>query len=1192
MQLGVRLRSGPYNLNGDPQEANNFDSGYDRLYGSVHVPVRNRIYFIDDRTDYARVFTDGNTLPVGVSFANGVVSGTPTQLQPATAVTFIASNIIDTSSIDISFEVETRIPIFGAIELPPLTVGEPYSYTIPVFGSAPITISADEQAIAPERDSDFDITFPSGTVLQAAAYRFGGSAELYFAVGNVLQAYSDNTRHSDLDITLSGFSGTIRGLCFDDTRIYVLDNTGNTLRAFNYSGGTESTDNVSLGSSNWAGASFVGAVAPGTNQPVAAIVRTNGQLRLINLATGSTINTISLPSGNWQSVVVAPQTSVLTPETMLVSRAFVSRSFSGHTVRTYDWQTLSELTDYDFSPSDSMRGGAFSNTSRLYICDGSNTAKAYITLGSGLPPGIELENGVLTGTPTTAETYYIRARARNSEGSATVLISFEVASQAFPLFVPSTQPAFTRNVGDEFALDLNATGTPPPTYSATNLPDGLNIDATTGIISGTFTTEQTITSTITASNGVAPDATVTIQFTVSSVLPALQFVPQTQPSVTGNVGSDFNLDLDATGNPAPTYSATNLPDGLNIDATTGIISGTFATSQTITATITASNGVNPDGTVSIQFTIISPLTAPQFVSSTPTSATGNVGQLFNLDLDATGNPAPTYSASNLPTGLQINATTGVISGTPTTTQTITATITASNGVAPAATVNIQFTVALPFSLPQFGDIPTQNLQLNVESDEYTLPVTGNPTPTVDYNIVAPSRVSADDNVGNLNGGGIVGDRVRNNIYSSDSPTGVMQAFDYSFNRVSSLDFNLSGSGDNFAVFGSAIESHIFMSENDFGTSTYIIRRYDWNGTRYEFANISIDAPFIYPQSMFATHNRLYVVNHSTNTLLAYDFNLNAVPDDNVTLEDADWRGSATALDEVIYIGEAVNSTSRYLRAFDYNFNRLPDIDIDTGAEFPFSVWSTDTRLYYAYAAGSIVTARAYTLPSNTLPAGISLNNGVLSGTPARLLASRSTEFEASNSEGSATASISFTVNAALSAPQITFTPPAQVHRVGDGLNIRPTATGNPTPTWSALNLPSGISINATTGRITGTFTAIQTRTTTITASNGQSPNATTTISFTVNAPLEPLSAPQISPKDAGGYQFPINVEITPFTPFTATGNPAPQWSGGLPPGLEIDPITGEISGTPTTLYNGVDSTVRVTNSEGSDFGIISLQGTT
>ena len=66
------------------------------------------------------------------------------------------------------------------------------------------------------------------------------------------------------------------------------------------------------------------------------------------------------------------------------------------------------------------------------------------------------------------------------------------------------------------------------------------------------------------------------------------------------------------------------------------------------------------------------------VITSPTSATGTQGQLFTYQITATGNPT-SFGASGLPGGLSVNASSGVISGTPTQPVTAAATIFAANG---------------------------------------------------------------------------------------------------------------------------------------------------------------------------------------------------------------------------------------------------------------------------------------------------------------------------------------------------------------------------------------------------------------------------------------------------------------------------------------------------------------------------------
>jgi hypothetical protein len=89
--------------------------------------------------------------------------------------------------------------------------------------------------------------------------------------------------------------------------------------------------------------------------------------------------------------------------------------------------------------------------------------------------------------------------------------------------------------------------------------------------------------------------------------------------------------------------------------------------------------------------------APEFTSAASTTFT--VGQAGGFTVTATGTPAPTFSATGLPSWATLNATTGALTGTPTSTSgtPFTINLTASNGFAPAATealtLNVKSTLA-------------------------------------------------------------------------------------------------------------------------------------------------------------------------------------------------------------------------------------------------------------------------------------------------------------------------------------------------------------------------------------------------------------------------------------------------------------------------------------------------------------------
>jgi len=253
-------------------------------------------------------------------------------------------------------------------------------------------------------------------------------------------------------------------------------------------------------------------------------------------------------------------------------------------------------------------------------------------------------------------------------------------------------------VGTAGSFTVTATGYPAPTFSVTGgtLPSGLSLNANTGVLSGTPNPGaggETVV-TITASNGVGTNATQSFTVKVNE-----------QPAITSasSVGFTYNtaatpFQFTASGYPAASFSTTSaLPTGVTLTSA-GVLSGTPLQSGTFTLAIVASNGVGTDATQSFTLTVGQ---APTITSAA--NATFTVGTAGSFTVTATGFPAPTFSVTGgtLPSGLSLNTTSGVISGTPdagTGGETV-VTITASNNVGTAATQSFTVKVNQPRRSP-------------------------------------------------------------------------------------------------------------------------------------------------------------------------------------------------------------------------------------------------------------------------------------------------------------------------------------------------------------------------------------------------------------------------------------------------------------------------------------------------------------
>ena len=129
-------------------------------------------------------------------------------------------------------------------------------------------------------------------------------------------------------------------------------------------------------------------------------------------------------------------------------------------------------------------------------------------------------------------------------------------------------------------------------------------------------------------------------------------------------------------------------------------------------------------------------------------------------------------------------------------------------------------------------------------------------------------------------------------------------------------------------------------------------------------------------------------------------------------------------------------------------------------------------------------------------------------------------------------------------------------------------------------LPAGLTLNTSTGVITGTPTAVTaTATYTVTASNSAG-STTATLSITVND-----AAPAGLAYTAGTAVYTVGTPIPPNSP-TSTGGAVTAYSVSpdLPAGLSLDDDTGIISGTPTAVTATASYTVTASNVTGSSHG--------
>jgi hypothetical protein len=1217
----------------------------------------------------------GGVLPAGLSLASdGTISGTPTAAGTASFTVQVADHATPAATASASLAINV-LQNSGSLQVTSAslaggTVGVSYSATLTAAGGmTPYTWSLASGAL------------PAGLALSAGGVISGtptAAGSFTFRVQVVdssapqqsaQQQFTLVVDTTPLNLTTASLPGGVVGTAYSAT---VTATGGATPYAFTVTAGTLpdglslSTGGALTGTPTAVGMSTFTITVTDASSPQ----KSDSQMYTIAIGPASaavTITTVSLPdavkgvaysatlsgSGGTQPYSWTVQSGSLP--------AGLALSTSGAITGT---PTASGPSNFVVRMSDSTTPAARMATAPLGItvrdplqittstlppatlgmdylatltASGGATPYTFSVTSGALPPGVTLSSdGVLSGAPAMSGTFGFTVQvtdASNPNQSASV--NFTLVVNATLAITTTSLPG--AQVGVSYSQTVVASGGTPPyhwTVTSGALPAGLALDAATGVISGSPSTQGSFDFTLTVADTSAPQQTASKQLNIAVTLPTnLTVVTSSLPG--GVVGQAYSAPLSAVGGMSPyawSVSAGSLPDGLSLDPSSGVISGTPTGTGMTSFTIQASDASTPQQTATKMLSIT---VTTALALTTTTLPDGITGSSYNATLAASGGTTPytwSVSAGALPPGLSLNPTTGAITGTATSPGSFGVTIQVTDASNPQQTASDTFTITIAAAL----SISTSTLPNGSVATDYsaTVTATGGTTPyTFSVGNGLPPGLSLDTSTGEITGMPTMSGSFMFTITVTDSSAPAQRA-----SMVYTVVINGNGALTiTTATLPNAVQGSSYTATL---TATGGTTPYTWSVTAGGLPpGLTLDAATgVVSGSATQTGSFAFTVQVTDSTVptantttRGFTINVNghvaivttslpgAVQNRNYSAPlqasggttPYSWAITAGALPPGLVlgpntgvIGGVPTTTGPYNFTVQVTDSTTPTpqtatqmlsivvagpLTITTTSPLPAGTINVAYSTQLAATGGQ--TPYAWAMIFGTLPAGLSLSgSGVLSGTPT----AAGTSFfavsvtDSSNPPQIARHQFQLTINPAL---EVTTTAlPGGTVAVPYSANLA--ARGGITPyTWALAQgsgpLPTGLSL-ASNGTISGTPTAAGPFNFAVQVTDSSTPTAQTAtrnLSITI-APMGTLTVTTFSLPDAvrgtaytqpcpqAGGPCPVTLTavggMTPYTWALAPG------SGPLPTGLMLS-AGGVISGTPTALGT-FNFTVQVTDS--------------
>ncbi|WP_253852319.1 Ig-like domain-containing protein [Microcystis aeruginosa] len=483
------------------------------------------------------------------------------------------------------------------------------------------------------------------------------------------------------------------------------------------------------------------------NEPYGADNDGNGPVLVsVDIILGSdTLGALSLPTGSYVTVgftdeiiIDKPGNDIFIPEI----------GFAGEQAEVY---VSSNLEDFVLL---GIGDGGTTSIFDLASINFNQPVRAIKIVGldnNGLSPGFDVINVQgLPGSIASPDFYTVKLKA----GETVSNINF--GNQKIDQPIPNQAPVFTSTapktaqIGQLLTYRATATDANNDrlTYSLLNQPEGMAVDAETGSLIWQPKQNQIGNNRVVlrVSDGKGGIATQEFFLNTKGINTPPQII--SSPNTVTLINNTYSYEVRATDfdNDTLTYSLINPPEGMTINANTGLIAYTPTNLGKQTVEIKVSDGFGGTNTQSYQLQVLATLdnNLPS-ITSTPKIIIG-AGGLYQYDVEANDpeNTAISYNLTVKPNGMTIDTNTGLITWQTqnTTNGDFQVTVTATDADGGIAYQNYYIRVT-PNQAPIINSQPLELAQLGV-TYKYDVIAKDADNDTLTYNLLqAPQGLTID-----------------------------------------------------------------------------------------------------------------------------------------------------------------------------------------------------------------------------------------------------------------------------------------------------------------------------------------------------------------------------------------------------------------------------------------------------------------